>query len=52
MDDHRIKAEADYATNESALAGINENTDLTRSIHEVTTTIHQLLISEGKEMPT
>ncbi|SRR5581483_6746790 len=43
----RIKAEHDYQTNETALAEIKGNRELTSLVHALTAEIHRLVVANG-----
>ena len=47
----RISAEHDYVTNETALAEIRADRELTREVRDLTTAIHQMLTTKGDATP-
>jgi uncharacterized membrane protein len=47
----RIKAEADYTTNETALAEIKADRELTALVHVLTAEIHRLIVANGALTP-
>lgn len=43
----RLKAEADYQTNETALAEIRADRELTREVHDLTAEVHRLVSQQA-----
>jgi uncharacterized membrane protein len=48
----RLRAESDYQTNETALAEIKTNTELTQQVHDLTTQVHAALTAGTDPLAT